>query len=174
MGQQGNNGFGRADFPKILSWMGPRPGKHVLLTGVCRYRPSFSFDGSWRLKNSFGPARARRKANQPLEMHPRPWQRLSPTSLGSSQQHPVHKPACPHGRFPGDRGATCSHSPRSFLRALRKKLKLSQEQFASRFHLPRGTVRDWEQDAHRPDKAAQILLRIIARAPDAVVRAIKS
>jgi transcriptional regulator with XRE-family HTH domain len=55
------------------------------------------------------------------------------------------------------------------LRALRKKLKLSQEQFASRFHLPRGTVRDWEQDAHRPDKAAQILLRITARASDAVV-----
>jgi transcriptional regulator with XRE-family HTH domain len=60
------------------------------------------------------------------------------------------------------------------LRPLRKKLKLSQEQFASRFHLPRGTVRDWEQDAHRPDKAAQILLKITARASDAVVRAIKS
>jgi putative transcriptional regulator len=55
-----------------------------------------------------------------------------------------------------------------------KETETQPEQFASRFHLPRGTVRDWEQDAHRPDKAAQILLRIIARAPDAVVRAIKS
>ena len=29
------------------------------------------------------------------------------------------------------------------VRALRKKLKLTQEQFASRFHLPLGTVRDF-------------------------------
>jgi transcriptional regulator with XRE-family HTH domain len=53
------------------------------------------------------------------------------------------------------------------VRALRKKLKLTQEQFVSRFHLPLGTGRDWEQGAHRPDKAAEILLRIIARDPDA-------
>src|SRR6266545_2375189 len=34
------------------------------------------------------------------------------------------------------------------VRALRKKLKLTQEEFAARFHLPLGTVRDWEQGAH--------------------------
>ncbi len=38
------------------------------------------------------------------------------------------------------------------VRALRKKLNLTQEEFAARFHLPLGTVRDWEQGAHRPDK----------------------
>jgi hypothetical protein len=37
-------------------------------------------------------------------------------------------------------------------------MKLTREQLASRFHLPLGTVRDWDQGAHRPDKAAQILL----------------
>jgi putative transcriptional regulator len=62
---------------------------------------------------------------------------------------------------------------RSFCaRALRKKLKLTQEQFASRFHLPLIAIS--EQGAHRPDKAAQILPRIIARDPDAVVRALES
>jgi putative transcriptional regulator len=58
------------------------------------------------------------------------------------------------------------------VRALREKLKLTQEQFAARFHLPLGTVRDWEQGAHRPDKAAQVLLTVIARDPDGVARAL--
>jgi putative transcriptional regulator len=74
--------------------------------------------------------------------------------------------------------ATAEHLARArripSVRALRKKLKLTQEQCASRFHLPLGTLRDWEQGAHRPDKAAQILLRIVARDPDAVVCALKN
>ena len=60
------------------------------------------------------------------------------------------------------------------VRALRKKLNLTQEEFAKRFHLPLGTVRDWEQGAHRPGKAAQVLLTVIARDPDAVARALES
>jgi putative transcriptional regulator len=64
--------------------------------------------------------------------------------------------------------------PAPTVRALRQKLKLTQEQFAARFHLPLGTVRDWEQGAHRPDKAAQVLLTVIASDPDAVARALKS
>jgi putative transcriptional regulator len=60
------------------------------------------------------------------------------------------------------------------VRALRKKLNLTQEEFAARFHLPLGTVRDWEQGAHRPDRAAQVLLTVIARDPDAVARALES
>ena len=60
------------------------------------------------------------------------------------------------------------------VRALRKKLKLTQEEFAARFHLPLGTVRDWEQGAHLPDRAAQVLLTVIAKDPDAVARALES
>jgi putative transcriptional regulator len=59
------------------------------------------------------------------------------------------------------------------VRALREKLNLTQEAFAARFHLPLGTVRDWEQGAHRPDKAAQVLLTVIARDPEAVTKALK-
>ena len=55
---------------------------------------------------------------------------------------------------------------------IRDKLGLTQEQFAVRFGLPLGTVRDWEQGAHRPDRAARVLLRVIERDPDAVVRAL--
>jgi len=57
--------------------------------------------------------------------------------------------------------------------ALRRKLRLTQEEFAVRFHLPLGTVRDWEQGAHRPDRAAQVLLTVIANDPDAVTRALE-
>ncbi len=60
------------------------------------------------------------------------------------------------------------------VRALRRKLGLSQAEFAARFHLPLGTIMDWEQGAHRPDKAAQVLLTVIARDPDAVARALES
>jgi putative transcriptional regulator len=60
------------------------------------------------------------------------------------------------------------------VRALRQKLRLTQEEFATRFHLPLGTIRDWEQGAHRPDKAAQVLLMVIAKDPDAVARALES
>ena len=59
------------------------------------------------------------------------------------------------------------------VRDLRKKLRLTQAQFAARFHIPLGTVRDWEQGAHRPDKAAQVLLKVIAADPEAVARALE-
>ena len=60
------------------------------------------------------------------------------------------------------------------VRALRERLKLTQEEFAARFHLPLGTVRDWEQGAHRPDKAAKVLLKVIASDPEAVARALEN
>jgi len=59
------------------------------------------------------------------------------------------------------------------VRALRQRMSLTQEEFAERFGLPLGTVRDWEQGAHRPDRAAQVLLTVIARNPEAVIRALK-
>lgn len=59
------------------------------------------------------------------------------------------------------------------VRAVRKRLNLTQEEFADRFDLPLGTIRDWEQGAHRPDRAAQALLRAIESEPEAVARALR-
>lgn len=59
------------------------------------------------------------------------------------------------------------------VRALRNRLNLTQEEFAARFHLPLGTVRDWEQGAHRPDQAARVLLTVIEKDPDSVARALE-
>jgi putative transcriptional regulator len=60
------------------------------------------------------------------------------------------------------------------VKILRLRLNMTQEEFAAKFHLPLGTIRDWEQGAHRPDKAAEVLLKVIAKDPDAVVRALET
>ena len=86
-----------------------------------------------------------------------------------------HRAAVADPNAPPATEAQLAHARRvPTVRALRQRLNLTQEEFAARFHLPLGTVRDWEQGAHRPDKAAQVLLTVIARDPDAVARALES
>ena len=55
---------------------------------------------------------------------------------------------------------------------VRRALKLSQEEFATAFHIPIGTLRDWEQGRYEPDAAARAYLRVIAREPAAVRKAL--
>ncbi len=56
--------------------------------------------------------------------------------------------------------------------AIRKKLKLSQAEFADRFGLSVATVRDWEQGRRSPDNTARTLLMVIEKRPEAVVAAL--
>jgi putative transcriptional regulator len=56
--------------------------------------------------------------------------------------------------------------------ALRARLKLSQAEFARSFGLDLGAVQAWEQQRRRPDRTARILLAVITREPDAVMRAL--
>ena len=58
-------------------------------------------------------------------------------------------------------------------RAVRRRLHLTQEEFSRRFHLPLGTIRDWEQGRKTPDSAARILLQVIDRDPEAVIQALE-
>jgi putative transcriptional regulator len=58
------------------------------------------------------------------------------------------------------------------VRRIRRGLKLTQDEFARRFHLPLGTLRDWEQGTHRPDRAAETLLKVIEHDPEAVAKAL--
>jgi len=55
---------------------------------------------------------------------------------------------------------------------IRRALKLSQEDFAGAFHIPLGTLRDWEQGRKEPDAAARAYLRVIAREPETVRKAL--
>jgi len=55
---------------------------------------------------------------------------------------------------------------------IRKKLDLSQSEFARRFGIAPGTLRDWEQRRKRPEGPARVLLMVIDREPEAVRRAL--
>lgn len=56
---------------------------------------------------------------------------------------------------------------------IRQKLELTQEQFAIKFHLPLGTLRDWEQGAKQPDTAARSYLQVINKIPLMVMKALE-
>ena len=58
------------------------------------------------------------------------------------------------------------------VKIIRRALGLSQEDFAARFHIPLGTLRDWEQGRKDPDAAARAYLIVIGRDPEAVRKAL--
>src|ERR1700691_1801753 len=53
---------------------------------------------------------------------------------------------------------------------IRRALGLTQEEFAERYHIPLGTLRDWEQGRAEPDQPTRAYLTLIARDPDHVNR----
>lgn len=57
---------------------------------------------------------------------------------------------------------------------IRKRLKMTQQQFAAQFGLPLGILRDWEQGTREPDSAAKSYLRVIAKNSQAVIQALNS
>jgi len=58
------------------------------------------------------------------------------------------------------------------VKTLRRALALTQEEFAARYHIPLGTLRDWEQGRAEPDQPAKAYLTVIARDPEGVERAL--
>jgi putative transcriptional regulator len=58
------------------------------------------------------------------------------------------------------------------VRTLRRALGLTQEEFAVRYHIPLGTLRDWEQGRTEPDQPARAYLKVIASNPEWVSRAL--
>jgi putative transcriptional regulator len=55
-------------------------------------------------------------------------------------------------------------------KVIRCALHLTQEEFALRYHIPPGTLRDWEQGRSQPDQPARAYLTLIARDPEHVNR----
>jgi putative transcriptional regulator len=60
------------------------------------------------------------------------------------------------------------------VKIIRRALGISQEDFATRYHIPIGTLRDWEQGRAAPDQAARAYLTVIARDPEAVSKALNT
>ena len=48
---------------------------------------------------------------------------------------------------------------------IRRALSLTQEEFAVRYHIPLGTLRDWEQGRAEPDQPTQAYLKAFASDP---------
>ncbi len=56
--------------------------------------------------------------------------------------------------------------------ALRKRFRLSRQKFADRFGLDVRALQEWEQGRRVPDRAARVLLTVMDRIPEAVVKAL--
>ena len=57
-----------------------------------------------------------------------------------------------------------------FARRVRKRLGLTQVEFARRIDVPHETIRNWEQGKRGPTGAARALLRILDKAPETALR----
>jgi putative transcriptional regulator len=64
------------------------------------------------------------------------------------------------------------HVPR--VRTMRRALQLTQEEFSARYHIPLGTLRDWEQGRSVPDQTARAYLKAIAAAPETIKQALQT
>ncbi len=58
------------------------------------------------------------------------------------------------------------------IKVIRRALGLTQDEFAARYRIPIGTLRDWEQGRTEPDQPARAYLTIIARDPEGVRKAL--
>lgn len=71
-----------------------------------------------------------------------------------------------------ERMATMKRTPQ--VRVIRRALGLTQEEFARRYRIPLGTLRDWEQGRTEPDQPARAYLKVIAGDPEGVERALNA
>ncbi|HUC63165.1 MAG TPA: helix-turn-helix domain-containing protein [Alphaproteobacteria bacterium] len=58
------------------------------------------------------------------------------------------------------------------VRRIRRRLGMSQSQFARAFGFSLGTVQNWERGHRRPEGAARAFLTVIERQPEMVVAAL--
>ena len=57
-----------------------------------------------------------------------------------------------------------------YARRVRRRLGLSQKEFARRIDVPHETIRNWEQGKRSPTGAARALLRVLDKAPETALR----
>jgi putative transcriptional regulator len=58
-------------------------------------------------------------------------------------------------------------------RDVRKKLRMTQTEFAALLRVPVATLRNWEQNRFAMEPAALTLLKLIDREPEAALRALR-
>jgi putative transcriptional regulator len=58
------------------------------------------------------------------------------------------------------------------IKAIRKRVKMSQGEFARAYSISKRALQEWEQGGRQPDSAARAYLTVISREPDMVRRAL--
>ena len=71
-------------------------------------------------------------------------------------------------------GLRLHRPPQVDVKAVRERTGLTQEQFAAKFALSLGALRHWERGDRKPRGTALVLLNVIAREPQAVLRAVEN
>lgn len=90
---------------------------------------------------------------------------MSATQIEAAARRDLDNPPLTDADF-----AKMQRVPRT--KTMRRAMGLTQEEFAERFHIPLGTLRDWEQGRAAPDQPARCYLKVIALDAGAVVRAL--
>ena len=60
------------------------------------------------------------------------------------------------------------------VKAIRKRVKMSQAEFSRAYRISKRALQEWEQGGRQPDSAARAYLTVIAKEPAAVRRALAS
>lgn len=100
------------------------------------------------------------------------WGRLRDTTEEEAARQIASDPETAPDTAYGPKARIVHNPPLPDVKAIRRKLKLSQDAFARRFGFSVRTVQQWEQGRAVPDRPARILLRVIEQSPRAVERAL--
>ncbi len=99
---------------------------------------------------------------------PPDWSRLDAMTDAQAEANALADPDNPPLTADQLRGA--SRMPQ--VKVIRRALGLTQEAFASRYQIPLGTLRDWEQGRSEPDAPARAYLKVIAVDPEGAASAL--
>jgi putative transcriptional regulator len=58
------------------------------------------------------------------------------------------------------------------IKAIRKRVKMSQAEFSRAYHISKRALQEWEQGGRQPDSAARAYLMVISKEPAIVRRAL--
>jgi putative transcriptional regulator len=82
------------------------------------------------------------------------------------------KQAAEHAQSGKVRGMRVTAVEVQDVKAIRRALRMSQDEFATVYRIPLATLKNWEQGRRQPDAPAAAYLRAIKRRPKEVMEAV--
>jgi putative transcriptional regulator len=98
-----------------------------------------------------------------------PWERVEPRSDWAKVDATMEGEIARQAKVDETEAAAAAAC---WARRVRRRIGLSQSEFARRIGVPVETVRDWERGRSAPEGAARTLLRLIDRMPEAALAAL--